>query len=130
MQKEKHVFLMFGVGGLTLDVTAHLERPPGNDFELEESQLRWKMNANYFWSLLISFLDVYRLLIAVITWHVHCAIFGVLIWPKITRLQSCVVGMGNSVMQTQPKLGMFGTDVMHGFSGHDSALRVLFLQLY
>jgi hypothetical protein len=37
--------------------------------------------------------------------------------------------MGNSVMQTQPKLGAFGTDVMHGFSGRDSALRILSLQL-
>ena len=34
--------------------------------------------------------------------------------------------MGNSVMQTQPKLGVFGTDVMHGFSGRNSALRVLY----
>jgi len=88
------------------------------------------MNANYFWSLLILFLDAYCLLITVITWHVHRAIFGVPIWLKIMRLRSCVglkgsVGMGNSMMQTQPKLGAFGTDVMHGFSGRNSVLQVL-----
>ena len=114
---QKGIQDMFGVGGLTFDVTTHLEQPPGNGFELEESQLHWKMNANYFWSLLISFLDVYCLLIALITWHVHRAIFGVPIWPKITRWRSCVglkgsVGMGNSVMQMQHKLGTFSTNVM------------------
>jgi len=36
-----------------------------------------------------------------------------------------IIGMGNSVMQTQHKLGAFGTNVMHGFSGHNSTLRVL-----
>jgi len=31
---------------------------------------------------LIVFLDAYHLLITVITWHVHHAIFGILIWLK------------------------------------------------
>jgi len=90
---QKGIQDMFGMGGLTLDVTAHLERPPSGDFELEESQLCWKMNANYFWSSLISFLDACRLLI---TWHVYRAIFGMPILPKIMRSRSCV-GLKGSV---------------------------------
>jgi len=104
---------LFGVGGLTLDITAHLERPPDDDLQPKERQLCLKMKESYFW---IEFPDA-CLLIAVIAWHVHRAIFGMLVWPKIMRSRSCVglkgsVGMGNSMMQTQPKLSVLGTNMM------------------
>ena len=76
---QKIITSMYVVEGLTLDVTIDLERPPGDVFELEGECPCWRMKTSI---LLISFLDAYSLMIALITWHVHRAIFAMLIRPK------------------------------------------------
>jgi len=48
---------------------------------------------------------------------------------KCASFHSCI-GMGNSVMQTQHKLGVFGTDVMHGFSARFGFFALLLAYLH
>ena len=53
---QKIIPSMYGIEGLTLDVTIDLERPPGDVFELEGERPCWRMKTSI---LLISFLDAF-----------------------------------------------------------------------
>jgi len=53
---QKIISSMYGIEGLTLDVTIDLERPPGDVFELEGEWPCWRMKTSI---LLISFLDAF-----------------------------------------------------------------------
>ena len=67
---------------LTLNETVHLELP-GDAPKLEGECCCYRnLEMESLLIILIAFLDVYHLLIAVIMWHVHRAIFGMLIRPK------------------------------------------------
>jgi len=67
---------------LTLNGTIHLE-PPGNTRKLEGKCCCYQsLEMESLLIILIMFLDAYCLLIAVIMWHMHHAIFGMLIRPK------------------------------------------------
>jgi len=66
---------------LTLNGTVHLE-PPSDARKLEGECCCYRsLKMESLLIVLIAFLDAYRLLIALITWHVR-AIFGMLIRAK------------------------------------------------